>query len=188
MINDKNKSGNSSQNKSIRSQKIIVTVVVVALIITASIFAVINKNNTEKMLAGMESEFFEIIAEGKTYKVDMALINEIGTDEIDAIYKKSGMPASETVFSGVSFKSLLEELDIKYENMKSAVFYAIDGYASAISIEEATDSEQTFIVIKQEGRLLGNSTDGGKGPFMMILAKDQFSQRWTKFLIKVEIQ
>jgi len=174
-------------NKTINKQYMIVGLIILALLIISVILAVFNKINTEKMLEGRDTEFFELTIYDDSYKIDMALINEIGLKEIKANYKKSGMPVEETTFSGVSFKSILETLEADYSEANSVAFHASDGYASAITIDEATDPGQTWIVVKQEGELLGEKAVGGNGPFMMILAKDNFSQRWVKFLIKVEI-
>jgi hypothetical protein len=105
-----------------------------------------------------------------------------------ANYKKSGQAATNRTFQGVSLKAVVERMGIDYSRYVSVSFLAAAGYASALSIVEAMDDGNCYIVIAEENKPLGTRESGGSGPFMMILANDQFSQRWCKFLLEVNLQ
>jgi len=92
------------------------------------------------------------------------------------------------VIRGAVDKSVFDYLGIDYSSAKSVSFTAADGYASALTIAEALDEENCFIVFDEDGKPLGTKENGGSGPYMMILPNDQFSQRWCKFLLEIEIK
>jgi hypothetical protein len=171
-----------------KNTKIVIAVIIV-LTVTVVIFAILNRDNIAERKAMQDSGTFIITAvDGTRYNVTMYDILSLNPHVIDANYKKSGKEPVQKQYTGVSLKRLFDYFDIDYLLTKSVSFTAADGYASAISIDDALDENNCFIVFEEEGEPLGTKESGGKGPFMMILANDQFSQRWCKFLLEVEIK
>ena len=171
-----------------KNTKIVIAVIII-LTVTVAILAVLNRDYIAEKKAMQKNGTFIIITNSKKYTVTMDDINSLNPHIIEANYKpsSSNSPAQKQ-FTGVSFKSLLDYFGVDYSSAKSVSFTAADGYASALPIADALDESNCFIVIEEDGKLLGTKESGGKGPFMMILATDQFSQRWCKFLLEAEIK
>ena len=171
-----------------KNTKIVIAIIAV-LTVTVAILAVLNQDYIAEKKAIQDSGTFIITAiDGTRYTVKMDDIMRLDPHVIEANYKKTDKAPVIKQYTGVSLKSLLDSFDIDYLIAKSVSFTAADGYASAISIDDALNEDNCFIVIEEEGEPLGTKESGGKGPFMMILATDQFSQRWCKFLLEVEIK
>jgi len=171
-----------------RNTKIVIIIIII-LTVAAAILAFLNRENIAEKKAMQDSGAFIILSNGDKNIVAMDDIVSLNPRIIDANYKPSGnnTPVKKQ-YTGISLKSLFDYYDINYSSAKSVSFIAADGYASALPIADALDENNCFIVFEEEGELLGTKENGGKGPFMMILANDQFSQRWCKFLMEVKIK
>jgi len=170
-----------------RNNKIVLTTAI-GLVLIIIVFAWLNRGSILAKKAVQDSESFSINAGGQSYTVAMDSISALNPQEIDGNYTPSGKTASVRQYMGVPLKSIFDSLHIDYSNAGSVSFTAVDGYASAISAAEALDEGNCFIVFEENGKPLGTEANGGSGPFMMILAKDQYSQRWCKFLMEITLK
>jgi len=170
-----------------KNTKLIMAITAV-LVVVVAVFAFLNRENIASKKEAQESGVFFIHAGGEEFTVTMEDIEALSPFTIVANYKKSGQAASNRTFQGVSLKAVVERMGVDYSRYASVSFLAADGYASALSIAEAMDDGNCYIVIAEENKPLGTRESGGSGPFMMILAQDQFSQRWCKFLLEVNLQ
>jgi len=166
-----------------QNTKIVLSVVAV-LLLAVAVLAWLNQDSVAEKKALLERGGFRITANGQDYTVTMEDIQAIGPRVIDANYKKDGKAPIPKQYTGVPLKSLFDYLKIDYSAAKTVSFTAADGYASALPLNEALDAENCFIVFEEEGEPLNKKE---YGPYMMILAKDQFSQRWCKFLLEVAV-
>ncbi len=167
-----------------KNSKIVLVIAAVLLVIVA-VFAYLNKDNLAAKKESQQSGTFFIYAGNKQFTATMDDIAALKPFDIEANYKKNGKAPETKIYQGVSFKALVEKLGIDYSAFKSVSFTAADGYASALTIEEAMNNQSCYIVISMDNVPLGTKENGGSGPYMMILAHDQFSQKWCKFLMEV---
>lgn len=65
---------------------------------------------------------------------------------------------------------------------------AADGYTVALTGDEVRMEDNVYIVYEQAGKDLGIREDGGTGPYRLIIRKDEFAQRWNKYLMEIELQ
>ena len=161
-------------------------IILVVLLGSAAVFAVLNYQSLQEKKDLQNSASFKILTQEEEYTVSVADIENIGIQDIKANYKPSGKAPVERTYQGVPFADILGSLDIDTSSYQTVTFTAADGYATAISIDEAVDPEICAIVTKLDNQPLGKKEEGGSGPLMMILPKDQFSQRWCKFLMEVQ--
>ncbi len=84
--------------------------------------------------------------------------------------------------------NILKKLEIDTENKKQLIVRGIDGYTVAFSIDEVVDEDNIYLAYKMEGKLLKSKEEGGSGPYQLIVRKDQFSQRWCKFVVEMEVR
>jgi len=164
---------------------VVTTVVLIGLVAT---FAFLNRDHVLAMKAAQESGRFVIRSAAAEYSVSMEDIHTLSPDDIRAIYKPNGIIAQTRIYQGVSLKALVDSLGIDYSEYKSVLFSAADGYASILRLEKAMDESNCYIVISHNNSSLGTLESGGTGPFMMILARDSFSQFWCKFLLEVSFR
>ena len=170
----------------VRNTKIVI-ITVCALTIAVAVLAWLNRDSAAERMALEERGEFQIAAGGVKYSVTMGDLEEIGTRIIEANYKTNLMPPVKKEYTGVSLKSVLDYLGVDCSNVKRVSFSASDGYASAASISDALNEDNCFIVFEEAGKPLGTRGSGGVGPYMVIFAKDRFSQRWCKYLFEITI-
>ena len=171
-----------------KKNSLIVTGVIIGLAAAVAVLALHNRANTVSKKEAQDSGVFFVRAGGEEYTVTTNDFASLSAVELDAGYRKSGRAPETRTYRGVSFKAVLGSLGIDVSPFRSVSFTAADGYASALSIEEAMDDTSCYIVNAMDGRPLGTKADGGSGPFMMILTRDPFSNRWCKFLLEVRLQ
>lgn len=170
-----------------KKQNKIVLACVCALLVVIAVFAVLNRENVLLKRQMVESGSFRIVSGEQVYTVSMKDIEALNPAEVAANYKKDGKAPIGKTYTGVPLKRVLDSVGADVSSAKSVSFTAADGYASAVPIQDALNEESCFIVIREGGEALGSKETGGSGPFMMILAQDQFSQRWCKFLLEVTL-
>ena len=163
-------------------------IVAAALIVAVGVLAWLNRDSIAQKKAMQESGTFLISANGQEYTVSMDDVLSLSPRLIKVNAKSSTTDYTNKEFAGVPLKVLFDHLGVDVSAAKSVNFTAADGYSSAIPISDALDEDNCFIVIKEDGNPLGTKESGGTGPYRIILAKDQFSQRWCKFLLEITVK
>ena len=168
---------------------VIVVVTTGCLFALVVVLAIANKGYVAQRMEAQSEGYFSVVAGEQSYQVTLEDIEALNPVVIGANYKASGFAAESRHYRGVCFKALTEYLSIDTSPYKQAVFSAADGYMSALGIDEALDRDNCFIVTGDgAGTALGTLESGGDGPFMMILPRAPFSQRWCKYLLEVKLQ
>ena len=65
---------------------------------------------------------------------------------------------------------------------------ASDGYTASFTADEIRSGGNILVAYAKDGSDLGTMTDGGTGPFRIIIRDDMFGTRGTKYLIEIEIE
>jgi len=156
-----------------KKSTIAVIAVLAALAVGVGVLAALNGKTAKQA-----DTAFLIAARGQEYEVSMVEFLFLPQREIEANYKKNGKDPENRYYIGASFAEVLRMKGIDPAGISTAAFSASDGYASILPIADALDMENCFIVLDS----------GREGPFRMILAKDQFSQRWCKLLTSVTLK
>jgi DMSO/TMAO reductase YedYZ molybdopterin-dependent catalytic subunit len=68
------------------------------------------------------------------------------------------------------------------------VIYAQDGYVTAFSMDEITESDNIFLAYSKNGQGLGTLDDGGTGPFRIIIQEDEFGTRSVKYVNQIQLR
>lgn len=103
---------------------------------------------------------------------------------------KSGSEGKTTdVWSGARMKDVLDHVDPKLlQNAEQVLTHAEDGFTSVLTPQEISASDDVLIAYEKNGELLKGKAEGGLGPFRLILAKDPFGNRMTKYLNELELK
>jgi DMSO/TMAO reductase YedYZ molybdopterin-dependent catalytic subunit len=175
----------------VRNKKttIIIIVLVAVLAVALGVTAYLNMGDFKEKKAQQENAIIVIKSgDKKLAEVNMDYITGLGEKEFKANLKKSGKQPVEHSYTGVPMKNLFENLKIDTGNVSLVVLKAIDGYTSALTLSEVMEDDNVYIAYKIDGKSLGNEENGGDGPYMAIIRKDSYSQRWCKFLTEIDLQ
>ncbi len=171
-----------------KKQTKILIIIVAVLIAAIIVFAVLNAENTKNKKELADTGGISIKMDDKVLAtVDLAKLEGIGMQDIDANLKKDGQAAEPKVYRGTPLTDVFKDAGIDVTGKKAVIFSASDGYSSAYTTEEAVEEGNLYIVAYIGGEPLGSKEDGGSGPYMLISKKDSFSQRWCKYLLEIEI-
>lgn len=141
----------------------------------------------EKSFANENAQI--IIKEGDIEKVlDYETIKTLGEVDFQAILDTSDTEPEEQTYTGVPLKNVIKVAGITLEDKKIVIVRAVDGYTVALSTEEVLDKDNVYLAYKINGEPLKSKSEGGSGPYQIIVRKDQFSQRWCKFVLEVEVK
>lgn len=88
-------------------------------------------------------------------------------------------------YTGVALKELLTKAGAS-SNATSVYIQAADGYGTTLTMQEATQAD-VFIAYQKEGATMTPLDEGGEGPLRLIIADDEFSQRWTRGVVAIEV-
>lgn len=175
---------NSTTDKKPSSGKIILIVCII-LAVAVAVFALLNsslaKEKSQLSLAGEIS----ILQDGKeTARIIPKDIEAIKAETFTATQKSSGNDPVERSFTGVPLGALLGAKGLPPEGTGSILLRSVDGYSVTISPDEVMDRDNVWLVWEADGAPL----DSSNGPYMVVIRKDPFSQRWSKMLCEIELE
>ncbi len=171
-----------------KRRNIIIILSIVVLLIIVGVFTYLNAGNIGEKKQLEESETISVKLSGNEIgKADMDFIKSAGEKEFSAVMDTSDSGPEEHYYTGVLMKNVLEKMGVKVEDYKMFSVKAIDGYTVAFKTEEIQDDDDVYIAYKENGKDLGTKSSGGKGPYQIIVRKDQFSTRWCKFAVEIEL-
>jgi len=124
-----------------------------------------------------------IDAGGMEFIVTLDDVLAIGLEDFYAVVRDERVD-----YTGVSIASIMEFLDLDVTTATGEViFSARDGHETAGTVDEVFDPTNGFVAISENGELLGHWEAGGRGPFMLVFAHDEFAQRFLRYLTEIYI-
>ncbi|MDR2899242.1 MAG: molybdopterin-dependent oxidoreductase [Clostridiales bacterium] len=120
--------------------------------------------------------------------LEEADIRSLECETFTAVIRSSGQKPEEVTYTGIPLLSLFNGLDIDMTKASKIIVKGSDGYASAITIEEAENIRNVYIAYQLNGEDLKPKSRGGNGPYQLVILNDPFSQRWCKYVNEVEIE
>lgn len=162
-------------------------IVVIVLIILAAAIAVLAFLNRPADLP--ESGVLSVTAgdaEIKSYTMEE--IQKLPYVEIQKEIISSSHENDEGLFRGVPLHTLLENAGADLAGAEQCVVQSEDGFVSAYSMEEVTESDNILLVYAKNGEALGSMDDGGTGPFRIVVTEDPFGNRCAKYVCRLEIK
>ena len=162
--------------------------IIIVLVIMLTVFSVLNRGNLELKEKLQSNAEFQIHFNDKTITVTMDDMIKLNPVEFEANYDTSKNDGEIVKFTGVEIKNILKEYDIEINDDNVIEVKALDGYSSALTGSEVLTEDNTYICLLKEGETLGTKTDGGMGPYLMIVKSSKFSQRWCKFVQEINVR
>lgn len=160
----------------------------VTLIILALIIGVLAWVNAPK--TAITKGTLAIVKAKETIKT--FTIQDIKTMPSIKFYKqiKSASFASESGnYIGVPLRELLNKADKNLLTKGTQVITrAEDGFVSAFTAEEVTESDNIVVIYSKNGKDIGSIKSGGSGPLRVLVRNDPFGNRSTKYLYQIEVR
>ena len=173
----------TTEKKKMSKGTFAIIAVVAVLIVVVAITAALNREAMAERLELQEAGEFLVTSGEQTYSVSMCDLMALGP-----VHISSSPRGVLREFRGVPLVSILNHLNIDYSEARTIVFTSLDGFATALSIDEAVDESNTFIVFEESGEPLGTREEGGRGPYMVVVALDPFPNMWARYLMEVTLQ
>ena len=167
------------------SKNTIIIIAVIAVLLPAVvILAVLNRAEmTERLTYHVEGSFRVISGEEYSHVSLEDLVN------MSPANVSSSPRGERRDFTGVSLADILEFSGLDYSYATSIMFISIDGFRTAISLAEALNAENAFIVFEEDGVALGERPDlFSEAPFMLVMAQDPFPNRWARYVFEIILQ
>ncbi len=174
--------------KKVKKSTLIVIIGVVVLAAAVAVFAVLNADDISyKRELEMNAEF--VVKYGDAEKrVTMQDMLDMKPVEFSATMDTSTTDPTPVMFTGVELKNICESLDIDISSAEVFEVRALDGYSSAVVLDEVLTEGNVYICLLMNGEVLKTKSEGGFGPYMMVINSAEFSQRWCKFVQEIDIR
>lgn len=163
-------------------------IIIGVLVVIAAGAAYLNAGSLSSKKASQDNATFTIKSGDQTCTVDMNSIKSMAKQTFDANIKANGKAPAKHSFTGVPMKTIFENKKVNTDGKTKVIVKAADGYTSAITMDETMQDNNVYMVYEMDGKPLGKKDNGGSGPFEMVIRSDQFSQRWCKFVLEVDLQ
>ncbi len=157
--------------------------IIVILIVAISIFGYLNSKG-------------ERLEEGKIrLKAGNDTISEISLDEVKklpAVDKKlvinSTSGLTQHNFTGTPLMEVFNSIDPQItKEYKKVITRGTDNYVSGINMEEVLQKNNVFLVYADNGEPLKSKT-GTENTMRIIILNDVFGQRFTNFLVELQLE
>jgi len=158
------------------------------LLVIVAILAYLNRGDAELRDALKENREFQIRVDGvPKANVDLKKLIELTPQEFKTTFSTSLSGPRETTLKGVELRILLGDLEIDFSNAGRILVSGLDSYYSPLSREEVEKEETVYICFSMDGEILKSQSEGGYGPYLLVIRGAQFAQRWCKYVEAVDI-
>ena len=153
------------------------------------VFALLNVGDRELRRALEENRQFEIRINGENAAVvGLQELLDLQTQEFVTNMATSAGVSREVTLRGIELRLLLEAFGFDLAGASHLVVSGLDGYLSPLNPAEVLSTESIYICYAMDGEILKTQSEGGYGPFMMVIRGSRFAQRWCKYLEAVDIR
>lgn len=170
-------------------QSKIIAVMVAVLILVIGITAYLNRGNVEEKTALNNEAIFMIKSGEETVKsYNLEDIKALGEVTFVATKDTSNSDPVEHEYIGVPLVKVFEDAGVEITEDDTIMNTAADGYVVALEASKVLDAENVYLTYRVDGKPIGTREEGGSGPYMIIVSKDQFSQYWCKYALSSEVK
>jgi hypothetical protein len=164
-----------------RSTVFIISMLLVLICATALLAWANYRNN-----GGGNPEELRISSAGSDIVLQREELFDLELREFRTIMNTSSGSSDNIDCEGASLRSLLEHAGIPFRRTSTISAHGADGYVATYSGAEVED-ESIYLVLFVDGVPLEGRKAGGMGPFMTVVRRDQFAQRWCKYLTEIRV-
>jgi nitrogen fixation-related uncharacterized protein len=174
--------------RKMEKQTLGILITVAVLVLVVGVFAYLNAGDLERKKELETSAEFILIHGDQEYRVSREKIVSLGPVEFSTVMRTSTTEPTNVIFSGVELRVLLEDYEIAVQEDSIIEVKALDGYVSAFEGGEVLEPEHVYITIAMNGEPHKPKSEGGVGPYYLVLRNSTFAQRWVKFMEEIRVQ
>ncbi len=160
-------------------RKSIIIVTILALIIISTLNILQSREKKELVDNECILVYLNDIEKDRIQKSDI----EEESIEFYATFKRKVGSASEKQYKGIPLHKILEIIDIQPKGEYTISVIAKDNYSINITKEELLKEDNIYLVYEEDGKEL----DKESKPYMLVIKDDEFSTRWNKQVVKIQI-
>lgn len=174
--------------KKIKKETLVIIICITLLTVAVAVLAALGANDIGlKRELEMNAEFV-IKYNDAEQRVTMQDMINLKPVDFDAVLNTSNTSPKVVKFTGVELSKICESKGIDISSALVFEVRALDGYSSALSIDEVLSEGNVYICIYMDGEVLKPKSEGGFGPYMMVISSSVYSQRWCKYVQEVVIR
>ena len=159
------------------------------LVIVVAVLALLNRGDRELQRALEENREFEIRVEGEhAATVGLQALLDMGPQEFTTSLATSIAAPREVTLRGVELRVLLDALGIDTGKVSYFVVSGLDSYYSPLTVDEVLQEGIVYICFTMDGEIMKTQSEGGYGPFLMVIRGSRFAQRWCKYVEAVDLR
>lgn len=164
-----------------KTSKIIIVVFVLLLIAVVPLYHYTRPSPTQAGTLQIEGKV------NNPQNITVSQLQTYPTCTLQATLTSSGNPKDNGVFNytGVLLKEILNQTQAS-TNAKSVYIQASDGYGTTLTLQEC-QNQNILIAYAKNGAPLTALKSGGEGPLRLIIGSDQYSQRWVKGVVSIQV-
>jgi len=158
------------------------------LLIAVAVLAYLNRGDPELRRALEENREFIIRIDGvDATAVSLQALIDSDSEEFTTNFSTSVSAPRDIKLRGVELRALLQSLDVDLSGVSHIVVSGLDSYYSPLSVLEVEQEGVVYICYSMDGEILKPQSEGGYGPFLMVIRGSRFAQRWCKYVEAVDV-
>ena len=166
----------------------LVYIILSLLLIAVVVLVYLNRGDSELKHALLENREFQILVDGEySATANLQMLLELDPQEFTTTFATSITAARDTTLRGVELRLLLEALDIDTTKISHIIVSGFDEYYSPLTRAEIEQEKCIYICFSMDGVLLKPQSEGGFGPFLMVIRGSRFAQRWCKYVEAIDV-
>jgi DMSO/TMAO reductase YedYZ molybdopterin-dependent catalytic subunit len=166
-----------------KETKLVAIAVVLLVIVAVPIYFYIRQNagteGTLQLTGAVNNQVNVTVGELKTFPQSTLQVTLTSSSNIE----ENGV----FNYTGVAVRDILEQAGVT-ENTTSVYLQASDGYGATLSFQEVMQNENIILAYEKNGEPMKHLTEGGEGPIRLVIATDEYAQRWIKSVTVIEIR
>jgi len=159
------------------------------LFVAVLVLAILNRGDSELRRALEENREFQIRIEGEpAASVSLNALLDLDPQEFTTSLATSITAPRDVTLKGVELRLLLEAIGIDTTGAERYIISGLDRYYSPLTSAEVNREGLIYICFYMNGEVLKTQSEGGYGPFLMVIRGSRFAQRWCKYVEAIDIQ
>ncbi len=160
-----------------------VGMIMVFLAVVIGVFAFLNLQGKKPVEGVLEIKAEELV---------IATLDIDDVKQLPAVKKKvvinSTQGLSKHEFTCTPLAVVFNKIDPEIVNQyQKVITKGVDNYTSVVEMEEVLEEDNVYLVYEDQGSLL-KMKSGKEGAMQVIVLYDEFGQRFTNFLVELELE
>ncbi len=174
--------------KRLGKQTLAISLTVTLLVLAVAALAYLNAGDLDRKKELEKTAQFVLIQGENRYKVSAADIAALAPVDFETVMRSAKTGTTPVSFTGVELRLIFSKYDVEIKADSTIQVTSLDGYASALTGEEVLAEKNAYLAVAMNGETLKPMSDGGSGPYYLVLPNTEFAQRWVKSVEEIVVK